>query len=268
MKKLLSIVLILIMLISLSSCKSGKENTNETEPTEKNMTAYMYWFGITIDLRDPVKDITPSIDIDWSSPPPSFESRINQLNKKNVEYAVVRAKCVGNWHQKVHEGQDGGDHLKAHKEAEDFLYTLGKLYTEIPFEITEILEGNSSEIEKRIQAKNNLKIEYPGLSVKTSAMFEDQSEWRNNMSTKLTYYPATRKMIYPRIGCEYILILIYSKNADCIYTISPGAEIELSTPEELLAYYKSYHKSPQITEDDYIPYDYYEILERYNIKVR
>lgn len=258
MKRIFSVFLIFIILISVPSCNKTEE---QAEQIKKSLTVYVDWFGVTIDVKELKKEISPNVL--WNGPPTSFEEKLKSMNEANTEYAIVMVKCVGDWKQRAFEDD-------AHREQHKPYATayLSPLYIEIPYEIIGVLEGDFQTVE----SGEIISVEYPGLYVRSPGMFTPAEEWKNNSSVGIKYDGIAQEFIYPRNGYEYIIILHYNTDTGCYYSSSAAAECELSSLEDLLEYYKSFYKitenSKVPTEDDYIPANYYEILERYNIKVK
>jgi hypothetical protein len=131
-----------------------------------------------------------------------------------------------------------------------------------------VLEGND-DIVKDVK---NLQLEITGLTLFKPEEFYANISEKNKDKPIISYSGSTHHFVYPRIGCEYVLILEYHKETDCIALYTGGGIIcELSKPEDYYKYWCTIHNKPIREEIDYdygIPPMYYEALERYNIKVK
>jgi hypothetical protein len=239
MKKLISILMITILVFGLSGC----------EVKQKAETAYIEAFDKVFDIRTIAKAISPGVLMTDQT----LDGIIDYLSKERSDYVVIRAECTGNWVQKEYASYE---HSRYHR-------TVGTTYIEIPLKIIKVLEGN----EKIVEGLENLQLEVARLN-----MTEPIPDSPYGDKYILTYYGGTNHFVYPRIGCEYILVLEYHKETDCIALYEGGGIIcELSKPKDYYKYWCTIHNKPIREEIDYdygIPPMYYEALERYNIKVK
>ena len=120
--KLIALIFITITLLFIMSCEKKEE---------KATTVYFDFFGSRFDLQDRtlIPEITPC-DSSTMNSGTSFSEYLEELKADEETYVVCRLKCVGDLKQKV-------DMTKTPPEGRNHYETL---YTEIPFEFTEIYD--------------------------------------------------------------------------------------------------------------------------------
>lgn len=232
------------------------------EAEEKPMTAYLDWYGVTIDLSevDIVKSPTYDAFVYWDEI--SFENTLESYGEKYDSFVVVRAKCTGNLVQKSYSRNES-KHYLYHNPNEKANSTRAREYISIPFEILEVLDGDSTIVE----GISNVDLEIQQFIFNPS-MIESPS-FRRNIS--IDYFPYAVTLIIPRVGFEYIVAFTYHEETNCYEMISDGAECEISTSREFFEYQVNLNDSGPIIGEpnlDSGQYRYYrEILEHYNIIV-
>ena len=245
MKKTISILIITLLVFCMTSCETEK----------KSDTVYVEWFGATIDLSN----IDKYFPMYGEGIAKSLEDTIDYYVEKKMDFAVLRLKCTGNWIQKKYDEE----HFQKHS---DIKIHGHKMYMEIPFEVIDILEGNENLTEKG----SSIQLEIPNMYVLLKNNPYDECEKEPNFFFE--YDEAYSRFEYPRIGYEYVVIVTKSSDGDCL-----RANIilcELSTPKEQyeialkLRHYQKPGDNVKVDYDEYVAEKYYEVLERYNIKVK
>lgn len=246
MKKTISLILIIFLTFSFTACSEKDEDT-----------VFVEWMGATIDLSKISRVISPTVMMGDQH----LSDIVKSLTGKQRDFVIVRAECTGNWIQKNYDTEA---HFKYH--VPDNYYDLDTFfYIEIPFKITDVLEGNQSIVEQG----DDIHVEIKELEV-----FAPSKEPNSHPHQfEMLYGGATNHFVYPRIGYEYVLVLEYCQETDCIVLYSGGGIIcELTTPKEYFEFQKSLRNnkglpSKDVDYDKYIAPMYYETIERYNIKV-
>jgi hypothetical protein len=261
-KKLIALILIIMTLLFVTSCEKKEE---------KATTVYFDFFGSRFDLQD--RSIISEIRIrDLGSEGRrgmTFDKYIKKLEEDGENYVICRMKCIGDLRQEV----------DVHMEDGIGVGPLQRLYTEIPFEVVEILEGSQNLVTE----KESLNIGVRNMFL-YSRLFQ---AWYDEYKITLDIYgyDAARDnlsfvfacdngldSLLPRIGYEYVLVLIYDEETDRFFTKLNHHSCELSTPEDYISF-KDNFLSPEERTNDQTPEErmslqYWEILERYNIKVK
>ena len=249
MRKILLILITTLLVLSLTGCEAKPKAAPLAE------TAYIEAFDEVIDIRTAEKSISAESMMGETT----LSEKVDYLMMRNRNFVIVRAECTGNWVQKSYDSEE---HYNYHGKSR-----LNR-YIEIPFSIKEVLEGND-DIVKDVK---NLQLEITGLTLFKPEEFYANINEKNKDKPIISYSGATHHFVYPRIGCEYVLILEYHKETDCIALNTGGGIIcELSKPKDYYKYWCTIHNQPIREEIDYdygIPPMYYEALERYNIKVK
>ena len=262
-KRLISLIFITITLLFITSCEKKEE---------KATTAYFDFFGTRFDLQDREslsEILSGSLTMDYGAQ--TFDQRIDELEEKEAAYVVCRLKCIGDLKQKVATEGPLYEATKDHGE-------LQALYTEISFEVVEVLEGDRN----LVAAGETVNIQIFRMKLYTATQGswllwynhlytesgEDVAE--DYLSLKLVCDGGLRAVI-PRINYEYVLIMNYDEETETFNTSLNRFACELSTPED----YKTYKDNFLLPEErknsdpkNAVPDVYWEILERYNIKVK
>lgn len=263
MKKILSLILVItILLLSIISCSEKNpdgELIDKTEPplesAEKIKTAYIDWFGVQIDLASiPRKSL---YDYDGES---DFEPLIDWLKANNKQFAVLRVECTGNLIQKVYEDES---HFRYHFPKYDTDSVI-RLYMEIPVKVIDVLEGD----ENIVNIGDNVSIEFPGLMLTSSNLAKPFGQWKNKQRYDymfhIYYAKFTPAFVFPRIGYEYVIIVLYNEETGCITSQGRGPLCELSSVDEFLKYNE--HIGSGISNDFYEK-QYKQVIKRYFIKI-
>jgi hypothetical protein len=261
-KKLIALILIIMALLFVTSCEKKEE---------KATTVYFDFFGSRFDLQD--RTLIPEIgiiDLGYENSGTSFSEYLEELKEDEETYVVCRLKCVGDLKQKV-------DMTKSPPEGRNQYETL---YTEIPFEVTEIYEGECNLLTVGETVKVNVDDMFLYTKLYRSAWWEEyqkiyevMGEEKATEGIHLKFY--CRKgieSILPRVNYEYVLVLIYDKETDMFSALLNHHACELSTPVDYITFKDNFSSTEEWRKkksiEDRMPRAYYEILERYNIKVK
>lgn len=259
-KKLIAFILIIMSLLFVTSCEKKED---------KATTVYFDFFGSRFDLQDRtlISEIRIA-DLGIENSGRSFSEYLEELKEDKETYVVCRLKCVGDLKQKV-------DMTKTPPEGSQYK----ALYTEIPFEVTEIYEGECNLLTVGETVKVKVKDMYLYTSLyhgwweTYQIIYEATGEEKATESLQLKLY--CRKgieSILPRINYEYVLVLIYDKETDMFSALLNHHACELSTPVDYITFKDNFSLTEEWRKkqsiEERMPRAYYEILERYNIKVK
>jgi len=235
----------------------------------KSDTAYFNFFGSRFDLSDSnfITEYRDSYETAYRIDYSTFKEYIDSLKKSSTSeeltYIVARVKCKGDLTQKF-----DGDYL-----LDPSIYGGGCFYTEIPFEVVQVLEVIRGD-ETLLNPKENISVRINGMFL-DSAVFN--GSWKTDYKFALLwpdkasmpdmgfkfYCDAAKKSQFPRTDYEYVLVLRYSHKDMEFTTTLRRYCCELSTLEDYAAFKATFGVT--ITERHDI---YYEILDRYNIKIK
>ena len=262
-KKLFAFILIIMTLLFVVSCEKKEE---------KATTAYFDFFGTRFDLQDREslsEILNGSSTMDYGAQ--TFDQRIDELEGKEAAYVVCRLKCIGDLKQKV---ATNGPLYEATKDRGE----LQALYTEVSFEVVEVLEGERD----LVATGETVNVQIFRMKLHTATQGSWLS-WYNHLNTesgedvaedylslKLVCDGGLRAVI-PRINYEYVLILNYDEETETFNASLNRFACELSTPEDYKTYKDNFLLPEEKNNSDpkkAVPDVYWEILERYNIKVR
>ena len=271
-KKCLSLILLLSCIFAFTCSSCSKE--------EKAETAYFDWFGVRLDLGDSdiILDITNTAT-GLVMKNPTFEEIICEYESEGTSYAVLRVKCVGDIRKRVYES---AEHFAFHYASFDFEQRLIKTYTDFPAEVLEVLEGDTSVA----SIGNVIDIDLLGFSIEHNYIYsmilgqELEDIYRTEPKEKVGLYlcmPEGIKCTIPRIGYEYVVLVRYSPELN-VYTVSmDNSACELSSPKDQIKFKQKFrvsnkihdiYNSTKLTDEEKMPDVYWEILERYNIKIK
>ena len=286
MKKFLSLLLVLLCILPITSCKK-----------ETNKSVYFNYFGKLYDVTDP--DVVSDYG-DIIFPPPlyvnsyeNFTDLIEKLGEDNFpegfsHFAVVRARCTGDMRARVKDKEHYMTHsLLALEQTDDKQWEEAgwkKNYVEIPFEIVDVLEGDSSflTIGEEVFIETDFFLQNYFITWASGDWEDYDYDNPNNEDDRHKYTlfgPAGEDSILPRVGYEYVFVVFYVEKTDCIYAkyrfFNYDFGCELSSPEDFCSfrerYLGEYEYKPgdrkYATPEQRMPKAYWEILERYNIEI-
>jgi len=270
LKKCLSIFLLIVCVFILSSCAKQV----------KADTAYVDWFGVRLDLKDENIIFNVVNSATAFSPKKSTLSQfISNYESNGKMYAVLRVKCVGDIRQRVYES---AEHFACHYPSLNFENLSRKIYMDFPAEVLEVLEGDSSIVSVGTTIAIDMlefRIEHSYYNAMiTGGDFRDiyNTEYEGNVGISLLV-PHGIDCTIPRIGYEYIVLVRYSAEENVYWTRMDLCACELTFPKDQVSFKKTFrleeglenkYLSDEKTDEEKMPDIYWEILERYDIKIK
>jgi hypothetical protein len=267
-KKLIALILIIMTLLFVTSCEQKEE---------KAQTAYFNFFGTRYDLCDRTDFAGCSsaygrLGVD-EIVARTFSEEADFV-KDNESYVIVRLKCTGDMTQRIYD-KEHYDSEKMHEYDSFSSFESIKLYTETPFAVLDILEGN----ENLLKVGDSIFV-HTYLMYMDYAMYESHEKWKNYdySSEEISkpvfelWCPDGRVSVLPRVGYEYVLILKYNEQCGSFTsTLRKNQGCELSSTKDYAEFITRLSGVDSIPEDikydDCLPDAYWEILERYNIEI-
>lgn len=261
-KKIAALILIIITLLFVTACEKKEE---------KATTVYFDFFGTRFDLQDRKalsEILNGSLTMDYGAQ--TFDQRIEELEEKEAAYVVCRLKCISDLKQKV---ATEGPLYEATKNRGE----LQALYTEISFEVVEVLEGERD----LVAAGETVNVQIFRMKLHT-ATYGSWLSWYERLNTESGENVAEDylslkfvcdgglRAVLPRKNYEYVLILNYDEEIEAFNASLNRFACELSTPEDYKTYKDNFLLPEERKNSDpkkAVPDVYWEILERYNIEI-
>jgi len=264
MKKILSLMLIIVTAFCLTSCGSGN----------KKYGVYYELNGEVIDISD-IKKYGTTVYNSWLMTDYSvvtFDEKIEDLKEKGLPYFVAKVEWAGAYKNvlltDIDKNEENAAHYKHLSTSESKFSTeppyqvVELLFSEIPIKIIEILEGDSSLAEKD-----------QVITLELNDIFLEEKEDGLHF-----YLPSDFNNVILREGYEYIMLIQYYPETGCYVSTLHMYACELSTPKDQIDFkcsfnageytgYKERCESGYYSDEELMLDVYWEILERYNIKV-
>jgi len=264
MKKILSLMLIIVTAFCLTSCGSGN----------KKYGVYYELNGEVIDISD-IKKYGTTVYNSWLMTDYSvvtFDEKIEDLKEKGLPYFVAKVEWAGAYKNVLLTDIDKNEENAAHYNhlstseskfsTEPPYQVVELLFSEIPIKIIEILEGDSSLAEKD-----------QVITLELNDIFLQEKEDGLHF-----HMPGDLRNVILREGYEYIMLIQYYPDTGCYVSTLHMYACELSTPEDQIEFKcnfnvdeytstKERYESEHHSIEEKMRKVYYEILDRYNIKV-
>lgn len=264
-KKIVVLLLSLSIVFTFVSCS-------------KRESAYIEYDGDRYGLygENSIDFIFNSWELVYYIPEP-FEKTLEYWEKSGNTFAVLKLKCTGDMTKAVYTSEE---HFNFSGWGTDYENQFERIYVNFKAEVLEILEGDNIA-----SVGDEITIDLTGFKIGTETFKKNNDQNEDTIGDEaeeeqtllIMGAPGGINCTFPRMGYEYVVLVGYDPDLKVYEADMLRNACELSTPKDYVAFKKKLpmqagKKNPYLqdkkTNEEKMPDVYWEILERYNIKVK